>query len=813
MRTADGGCSWQHAYTLGEQEGETYTVGNASILEVEVPESGGRVLLSIAETVAAATRPHILFSNNAGRSWQSGDQGLPPLGSPEALVVAPSSPDTAYLGIDLGGGIPIDSFWASTDGGLTWEARDQHPGGEFTGFEVDPLVPTEVWSYGEGLHKSTNGGATWTPIEEFVGIGTGPVDVFHARGQASSLFVFIPEERIVQKSDDGGETWLQVYGLSDPDSIDHGATSESRVATSGGHAFVWAPSLFQWVDAQAPRSGVTDVNGPTSDNPVFVMHNGTSILVFGGQTGTGLDIDRDEFDIGDISLPPDSDPVTELDPPGIAPKDHVVKIPAGETKRVRYDVSLSKIRTPLDLYFLIDTSESAKPFLEGLARVLDQLVTELEAARLDVDYGLAEYRAYPDSTPPRPDCADEDLPLVENAACERNFVYRQVLDLPNSSTQALELAIEGLVPIAGGHYNAQLPALQQVATGSGVDVWPEGMSSSHVDGNDVQPGQDASYREKALRVVLNATDEHFSTGQPYDNDDFPPDIPSFAEVTASLNERDIHQIGLALGTAALDDLRTVARDTFATAPAGADCDGDGVREIGPGQPLVCVARQSGLEQGSNLVPAIVNMVEAVRDREPVALEVSSKNDVVDSVTPEEYPGVALQVDKDLKFDVTYRCPRTLAGTRNEVDLAATQSGGVIVDTTATIVCGKVPEDFFAAFRFDRVLALALLPLTPPPTIVNTGQATQAQSQAQAQGALAAQEQEQPQVALVTQYRAAVKEALAKEDEYFMTRYQERTAPSVPPGLFLGGAGLLMGAAYALAMSRRRRVAPAYTRRR
>jgi len=819
VRSTDGGCSWQDSYRVGEESASALTPANARITSVVAAESRGRVLAVVVETVANQTRPHVVVSSDAGRSWEAGT-GLPPLGSPEALVVAPSSPDTAYLAVDLSGGT-LDTLYRSTDGGRTWQLRSEpHVGGEFEGLEVDPLRPNEIWAWGQGLHRSTDGGRTWTPIPEFVGTRTGPVDVFHSSGEASSIFVFIPDLRVMQQSSDGGTTWLQSYGLSAPDSVDHGSVAASRVATSDGNAFVWAPSLLQWVDADAPDNGVTDVSATRSTSPDFYMHTGSSILVFIGDTGPDIDIKRHEFDMDDIAIN-DPETVLDLDPPKLDPNKQVVKIPAGEEKRVRYNLSLSKIRTPLDLYFLVDTSESAKKFLRGLGRTLATIVNELYAVRLDVRFGLSEFRAYPDSEPPRPQCGDQDLPVVENPQCERNFIYRQVLDFPQSTPAALATATEGLVPIAGGHYNAQLEALRQVADGSGVDDWPYGSASpnTHLDGHDVPAGQDASFRKKALNIVLISTDEEFSTGAPHQSRRVPPEIPSFEEVAGSLNARDIHQVGLALGTGALPDLRRVAADTGAVAPSrGADCDGNGAADIAPGGPLVCTVDPLSLDEGSNLVPAIVNMVEAVRDTEAVTLEAESKDPVVDDVTPEAYPGVVLQADQDLTFDVTYRCPMTLAGERTQVDLTATQGGSELADGTATVVCGKLGGDkkdaFFDLYPIDRVLGLLpLLPLSPPPPLTNPSQATQAQSQAQAQGAMVTQEQEQPQVALASQYRSALREALAKEDEYLMTRYRERSAPAVPPGLFLGGAGLLMGAAYGVATSRRRRAAPAYARRR
>ncbi len=821
MRSTDGGCSWQHSYTVGEESAATYTPASARIVKIEVGPGSGRVYAAIAETVVNQTRPHIVVSPNAGRSWQSGDAGLPPLGSPEALVVASSSPDTAYLALDLGGGT-IDSIWASSDGGRTWEARDQHLGGEFVGLEVDPLAPSELWAYGNGLHHSTDGGRTFTPVDEFVGVTTGPVGVFHERGRPATLFVFIPSDRSLRRSVDGGENWLENYGLPAPTSITHGLMPDSALATSGGDVYGWVPALFTWAALRAPTGGLTDAQATRAASPEFYFRNATQIAVYSGPAGGDIPTPNREFLIGNISLV-DDPPSVVARPPELSPGDRTVKIPAGKRERVTYDLSLSKVRTPLDLYFLVDTSESATKFLKGLAVKLGEIINELTLARLDVRFGLGEFRAYPDSTPPRPYCGNDGVPVVENPNCERNFVYRRVLDLPDYSTETLETAIENLEPVAGGHYEASLEALYQTATGAGEDVWPQGTTDSHLDGHDVPKGQQANFREKALKVVLIATDEGFENAV-YGNDDFPPDLPSHQQVIDAFQahgegDDGIRQIGLALGTGALRDMQEIARGTGAVAPAeGADCDGDGVAEIVADGPLVCTVQSGSLEQGGNLAPAIVNLVEAVRNSQAVTLDVTPEDRrVVAAVTPDEYPGVAAQADADLKFDVTYECPTAMAGERIEVRLAASRGADPLDRATTTIVCGKVPEDkkknaFFDLFPFDRVLGLVpLLPLSPPPTLANPSQATQAQSQAQAQGAMATQEQEQPQVALATQYKSALREALARDEEYAMTRYRERSSTELPPPLFLAAAALMASASY-VALSRRRRIEPARARR-
>ncbi|MDQ3940780.1 MAG: glycoside hydrolase, partial [Actinomycetota bacterium] len=188
MRSTDSGCSWSPVYELGAQPGpdQPFTNATADIHSLVVPEGApGRVLLTIEETVVAATRPHVVVSSDAGSSWTVGDSGLPPLGSPEIVVAAPSSPNVVYLGVDLPSRPgTVDGLFASADGGVTWQARSQRLAGGIVGMTVDNLVPTELWAYGSsGLHHSTNGGTTFTPVDDFVGESAGPVDVFRLPGR------------------------------------------------------------------------------------------------------------------------------------------------------------------------------------------------------------------------------------------------------------------------------------------------------------------------------------------------------------------------------------------------------------------------------------------------------------------------------------------------------------------------------------------------------------------------------------------------------------------------------------------------------
>lgn len=809
MRSRDSGCNWDPVYVIGNAPApdRPYTSSTATITSIVVPEAvAGRVLLTVEETAIAATRPHVVVSSNRGASWQLGDSGLPPVGSPEVLVVAPSAANIAYLGIDLGGGT-VDSLFASADGGLTWQPRAQRVAGGVTGLTVDPLVPSELWAHGPGgLSRSTDGGVTFAPVDEFVGESAGPLDIFHSPGTPARIFAFVPSQRFMLASIDGGETWQENYSPGTPDSVAHGAVPQNVVASSGGDVFGWAQPLFQWIDLRAPHNGVVDLVASRSANPGFYGRTATTIEIYQGPDATEIVINDPGFSIEDLP------PLTNW-PEGVSgesqldPQKTKLRIAAGKTRKQTYRLALSKLRTPLDVYLLIDTSSSARRFLRGLVPALADVIRGLEESRIDVHFGIAEYRAYPDSTPPRPRC---DTPQGELLApqCENNFVYHRVLDVQPVS-QAFASALESLEALGGGHYDAPLPALLQTATGAGDDLEPPGPL-----GHDVPPGLQANFRDKAFKVVLISGDEPYRIPS-YGPDDQPPDRPTFDEVIAALDGKGIHQVGLSLGAGSLEDMRRVAAATGATAPsAGVDCDGDGTADLAAEAALVCSVRQDTLEQGSNLAPAIVNLVEAVRNRRPVTFTAEGRNGVVAGISPDGYPGVALQSNQRLDFTVTYRCPQSMTGERTNIDVAARDGEGVLAKATTTVICGGVPEEdpLLSVLGIDVLAAIPLIPVSPPPTIVEPASSAQAQSQAQAQGAMAQQRQEQHQVALAHNYKQALREALAREDEYAMTAWRDRTPAPVPAGPLLAGAALLMSLTYAYAASTRTRLRYRFNRR-
>ena len=813
MRSNDGGCDWKVVY---EPEAAALPVdapGEAAIKSIVVPESPAgatMVFLLLDEQVGPALRPRLLRSVDGGGSWQPADAGLPPAGSASLLRIAPSDPQKLYLAISADDEstpeprFPVEFLYGSDDGGTTWTLRSNFQrtvGAGVSDVKVDPANADEVWvGAATGLFHSSDGGRTYADVDEFAGEPAGPVDVFHREGPAS-VVAFKPGQGQGAASDDGGQTWLRISSPGIPTSIAHGHVALSRLISSVGRVWVYAPNIFSWVDARAPRPEVTGITADRSGIG-FYGFTASTIEIYRGPVGASVKIPPEIEIRPDASLFPGGPPPPAGDPE-LTPDETVVRIPAGDSRTVPFNLKLPRVLSPVDVYFVVDTSSSQKPFIEAMVESIEGIVNGLNGSRVVARFGLAEYRNYPDADPPR---------LGPPGPSEPNFVYRRRVDL-TTDMSVLQAALNSIQPDGGGHYNAQLAALYQTATGEGQDVEPPGMGI----GRDVERNQHANFDKGSLRVALIVSDEAYED-DPYDGDRTPPDLPQFEEVRDALNAKDIKQVGISIesgganhatGNTNPDDpegwgMLKMALDTEALAPAtGVDCDGDGSAEISEGRGLVCEMTKSQLEDGRGLAAAIVNLVQAVRTRSSVELSVGGRDQVIQKVAPAAYESVVAEATKALSFDVTFRCPLALAGERFPIELTAT---GLTKKATATamVVCGAVEENEEPPSVLPLGPLVGLIPLVPPappPPVTELVSSTQAQAQsqaqAQAQAMMAAQEQEQPQLAFV---HAMHRMKAEMGEEYAMSSYQPRD--HIPaPALALGAATVLMSAAYGLLIMR------------
>jgi photosystem II stability/assembly factor-like uncharacterized protein len=121
-----------------------------------------------------------------------------------AVAVAPSSPDTIYLGTGEANGMPGIGLLVSVDGGANWTLPDTVIAGWFFRISVHPANPQDLAAGTDaGGFRSTDGGRTWSrflPSSAVTDLVRSPADpnVLYAATLDSAVW----------RSEDGGSTWM-----------------------------------------------------------------------------------------------------------------------------------------------------------------------------------------------------------------------------------------------------------------------------------------------------------------------------------------------------------------------------------------------------------------------------------------------------------------------------------------------------------------------------------------------------------------------------------------------------------------------------
>lgn len=209
------------------------------------PFRGGRVL---AVSGIPGDDRHFYFgavdggvwkTDDAGRTWRAifDDQHV---GSIGALAIAPSRPDTVYVGTgeadmrsDIAHG---NGMYKSTDGGKTWSPIGLQDSRQIGRILVDPRNPEVVFvaalghAYGpnaeRGVFRSTDGGQHWDKVL-FKDNDTGAIDLAFKPSDPTTIYASLWQTRRppwsvyppsngpgsgLYVSHDGGSHWTQVQG-------------------------------------------------------------------------------------------------------------------------------------------------------------------------------------------------------------------------------------------------------------------------------------------------------------------------------------------------------------------------------------------------------------------------------------------------------------------------------------------------------------------------------------------------------------------------------------------------------------------------
>jgi hypothetical protein len=808
-RSTHAGCDWSDVFSLGLQPSADVPLTGQTSKITSTTVINGRVLAAVREGTGAASRPHVVGSDS-GRAgtYAAADVGLPPQGAPK-LIKAASDGRTVYLvlvpvsnddTVPGTGGLPslppVDNptgggdpglLYASTDGGHTWALRSNAsdiPGGAGVDqLAIDHGNPNLLYATSKGLlYVSHDGGAT------FLRARVNNDDVTAVETMAPNEAAFFTKSGFAVKTTDGGTSF------SGGKSIIKGVTS-AAYRRGDTKLAVEANGQLGLID---PGSGLSYFSGGPTATRGSLSGDEAPQSTYHGLSGHALlryidppppSQDNPPVSVDDIGVPPP--------PPGrITPGARTVQLKVGTSGTYDYTLAMPKSPTPLDLFFLIDTSGSMSSYIDNLKTNISKVTRAVQGAGINLEVGVGTL-----GTGGRP---GEVVPPYVNPKDPNDrgstlyALFRRIGPVDADFARALASV---QVKNQGGNNpaEAQLAALQQATWGPGIkDPNSPAAAPLYI----VPPGQDAGWRAApgVRRIIVHATDEAFDypVGSPVKPDGCACHL-DFDTVIRQMNAHRVQQIGITTGAIeSREDLAHIARGTHTFAPlGGSDC-GEG--EVLPaGSPLVC-------DTEGDFSEIIGRLVKSLQDHADVTLSArGSFGRVIRGLDASRLQGVDVTKPNVLPFTVAVTCVGLSPGTYHE-DITASLRGVRIAASKLTINClGPL-----AAARLLPPVAPAAPPAPPPPGPVAVAPAppaaqpqanpqTQPQTQVNPVTAAAMQRQEQLQLALALQ---AGLEAPNNDEEIQLAMVGHRRQDE-PAALALLAAAMLASSAFGLARLRSR----------
>jgi hypothetical protein len=800
--STNAGCNWDHVYPAPSQAPDARAANH----KVAVLAAPSATVLWVAsyDNDGGVPRPHVEVSTDASprkvgttaKPFVAIDRGLPVAGTPVAIAPSSFNKQRAFLlveglanpaGADGGPGAARSLYRLVTDDqlaaaglSLSWEQVTAPAGFDrIGGMAMDPnnAVSLWIWSGSKYAHTS-DGGTTW----DAVAAAPGPVTALDVdRHGLAVVFAKAPDgPTAFPVVSDGRGHYSPGGSLGVPTTVNavaHGFRSGVYVVSGDRGTFGYDTSAARWVNLNPPRvPQFADVQlGSDKDGRVLLGRYGGALYRWDlfpneaflppprGLAGDG--------DYGDV-------PKSGINHPFIHVQHPEVTVKPGEAKPDKVDFGLDPSPSPLEVYFLMDTTTSMEKSIDGLKAGVNDIAAELKRrTHGKACFGVGEFK-------------DEGL---VNANEHVVAPYRRVLPITcESELTQLHTAVDQLHEGAG---NTNQREAQTIGLTQAVKNEPQ--VNPPVTG-DQRAGFSPGH---VTRVIVLITDAGFMTSYT------PYTFPTIDQTVQTLNAFETNVVGVVVRDGnredwATEDVTRVVSGTHTLAPdKGVDCDGDGFLDLQPGDPLVC--KTSG--DAPKIAPSIIGLLLGVKDRGTVAVGVEDPHHVVKSVDGDLSALRNLKIESHLPFTLHLACSAEQDGLDLPVTLHGTRRGSLAAEATIVVHCRGVkivppvkprpplPEPDPPIIVKAPIVPVLLPQFQPPP--VNNPPAN-----INPNAGFSQQEEQQFQVATVTQ-GAAEEEQQDEEVELAMSALHHDDAAAASMVL---GCAMFVGVAGAVAVAQRRR---------
>jgi hypothetical protein len=699
-RSPDGGCTWQQSTlpqsaSLPDPTGDNFTVVRRSITQVRItPYRGeswaiGAVDVEIDNT--PLTQPVVLTSSDGGLNFVSASKGLPTTGQPMELVPIAGTPAAFLLFRQLAGtGDDMYSIYQTTDAGADWtQLFTALPA--FNGMTADVTrAGFTIWAWTDSaLYRSVGG----TAFAKVSGV-SGAVRTVDLSPGLISVFFTSGGSRLV--STDGGSSWRPMPAPQNVKSATHGPLT-GLLAVSGDlpNVEVDPPTSMQRkpFDASPLETNLTNLQMSMGFQSYgFLLYGANSNTIFRFKVPASF-----RYRLPPLPVFAPTNPVhvkarpPMLRTPELSPNIPTVSLAPHQHRAIPYRLLLPPTPTPLDVYFMTDSTSSMADTIGSVQDSIQQIVDDLAGSGIDVHFGVADFRDYP---------MEEGLVATDDWAYRR---YRAIGPIDDAFAAALQSIHTG-----GGTLDSRdsgLEAIYQAATGEGRHVLSDPSGAS-----DIPAGQGADFRPGAVKVIVVAADAEFR--HPESNAGWPG--PSRDSVAATLDRLGIHLVGLDVDTGSGQDpgqdMRALAVASHTVAgPAGVDCDGDGEPDLREGDPLVCPYAPDSHE---TIAPAFMGLLDSLRDLKTVSLGVDGPRDVVRPLGATKFPQVNVKAVNRLGVPLEFRCDPPRFGRTTTVRVVASVAAHEVASVPVVVKCGT-PAHLPAAAPLLELPPLAALAVAPP----------------------------------------------------------------------------------------------------